>query len=160
MQQPSEFLRLPSPIDLLDTANCKFGKKRKSAVVSQENQFYLKDKSYTKQYADMYFHRLLKLRPPLSGTLLETWGKVSVLEKILDIDSTDSQECVVIGTIYKEMPLVPRILQQYNKETGGVENADRNQFYSEEDNLYLEDETGRTLLVGTHLNKHNFVTGT
>ncbi len=157
----SDLLHLPTPQDLIHLdPYTKYPKKRKTAAVVPSRIFYLDEKSYNKQYSSMYYSRLQKMRTVLLQPVSLKWGNdVPRCEKILDIDTYQSQDCVAIGTIYKEMPLVPRILQQYNNKDGGGEKEERISYCSEEDTLYLEDETGRTQLVGKTLKTQNFVTG-
>ena len=40
--------------------------------------------------------------------------KLPVIEKLLQIQ--DNQRCIIVGTLFKDMPLVPRVLDQFTKE--------------------------------------------
>lgn len=40
--------------------------------------------------------------------------KLPIKDKLLGI--SDNERCIIVGTLFKEMPLVPRVLDQFTKE--------------------------------------------
>lgn len=67
-------------------------------------------------------------------------------------------DVVVVGTLYKEMPLKPNVLQEFTSKLQGPPPARAN-YCSAEDELVLEDESGRVTLTGVDHLKHQVVTG-
>lgn len=76
------------------------------------------------------------------------WGQsVPLRGKILEL--REAEDCVIIGTLFKDMPLKPSILDEYAKDRGiaPATLGKRASFVSAEDALLLEDGTGRVRLV-------------
>jgi len=103
-------------------------------------RFHFTEKNFNIQYAHLYFTRLNQLRPFLEKKLKSLHlGHCKVIE-IRNGDNT-----VTIGTLYKEMKLKPSILKKMNQDQNlGVDKFKN--YTSEDDALYLEDETGRVKL--------------
>ncbi|KAJ1510511.1 hypothetical protein HMI55_006966, partial [Coelomomyces lativittatus] len=83
-------------------------------------QFLLKNRTYTQQYANLYFARLTQLRSSIEKAARLKWkremenGSVEYVPKIVDIKP--GVPCWVLGTVYKEMPFKPNILQDLASE--------------------------------------------
>ncbi|EFA84825.1 DNA polymerase delta subunit 2 [Heterostelium album PN500] len=90
-----------------------------------------------RQFNKIYYDRLEKFRPILFSLAETKYPGVSI-NKILHLKP--GEECILIGTLYKEMPLKPNILKQYAQ--------DKSSLIDVGDLLILEDETGRVKLVG------------
>jgi DNA polymerase delta subunit 2 len=77
-------------------------------------------------------------------------------------DLPADQECVIVGTLFKEMKYKPNILDEYDKGKAAAARV-RTDFLSPDDALILEDETGRIRLVNPPdrivLDVRRFVTG-
>jgi len=73
-------------------------------------RFLVSDKLYG-QYNGLYTARLNAMRPRLSAKSRLLWGesKLRFAEKIIDCETSDAEDCVLIGTVYKEMPLRPSV---------------------------------------------------
>lgn len=103
----------------------------------------LATRNYKTQYANIYFTRLLQLRPVVSRVAGERWkgfkgesqpchrfsdgienfgadengidtGNPKLLKRILNVER--KQLCYIIGTIYMEMPLKPNILEDMGRD--------------------------------------------
>lgn len=80
-----------------------------------------KEKHYQQQYGDMYFLRLVKLKPAAEKNAAEAWTgfqvggeEVRKVERVLDV--RQGELCWVTGTIYMDMPLKPNILDDISKD--------------------------------------------
>eukprot|EP01125_Pyxidicula_operculata_P008202 TRINITY_DN2769_c0_g1_i2.p1 TRINITY_DN2769_c0_g1~~TRINITY_DN2769_c0_g1_i2.p1 ORF type:complete len:289 (+),score=68.08 TRINITY_DN2769_c0_g1_i2:1-867(+) len=132
-----------------------------SSYVSHDDQFLIKSTQEAQQYFKEYTNRLNRLKSVLLDRVKE-WKKknnsnTKLQDKILHIQ--DNEESIVIGTIYKEMPLKPNVLTEYAKERAILPVPAKDSYISEKDAVFLEDETGRTKLRGISFNIQDFVTG-
>ncbi|TGO45819.1 hypothetical protein BOTNAR_0636g00010 [Botryotinia narcissicola] len=140
-----------------------------------------KAKQYQQQYGDMYFLRLTSLKKPVEEIASAAWDgfqisgeEVRKVERVLDV--RQGQLCWVAGTIYMNMPLKPNILEDISKDVGDsfphLSNWRRREHWISappprkkylssdgEDEIMLEDESGRLRLIGGQLNKELLVTG-
>ncbi|PRP79665.1 DNA-directed DNA polymerase delta 2-like [Planoprotostelium fungivorum] len=150
-------LALPTVAELEDTLTVK-KHQRHAAEAEVSKQFVIEKRTFDNQYAEIYSHRLKILRPVVAQAAERKWGKdkIPVCEKLLQIK--DQQECVVIGTLYKHMPLIRRVLDDFKEKSIPVPPPQN--YTSDKDSLVLEDESGRTTLVGgDHLGISSLVTG-
>ncbi|EMS55680.1 DNA polymerase delta small subunit [Triticum urartu] len=60
----------------------------------------------------------------------------------------EGKDCVLVGTLYKHMKLKPSILDEYSKERSAIPLVKPHNFMHSDDNLILEDESGRVALAG------------
>ncbi|KAF1336737.1 DNA polymerase alpha/epsilon subunit b, partial [Globisporangium splendens] len=126
-------------------------------------RFVLKQKSYNQQFSHVYVSRLLLLREAITRRINEdtTDGndtkKPSVLPKIIDLK--DGDECIIIGTVLKVLRAKPNLFDALTSEDGvaPLETLGRS-LASEDDQLILEDESGRVELIGD-INIGQLVTG-
>ena len=128
-------------------------------------RFVVDKKDYHQQFCHMYSRRLDQMRPLLKKSVDDAWNLVAndlhILDKIIDSETHLEKDCVLIGTIYKEMELKPSILDEYkeiNGAMGGVVREKKN-FASRNDVLILEDDSGRTRLKGLEAIIPTLVTG-
>eukprot|EP00762_Andalucia_godoyi_P007595 ANDGO_00828.mRNA.1 DNA polymerase delta small subunit len=122
-------------------------------VVNYENldgDYRVKLRSYTHQYAHVYFYRLNVLRQIVLQRIpseVKRVSRVLELQSFLshahDIAKTDHSiqkgDVAVVGTLYKEMKLKPSVLKP-------ASTVSMKSFCSDEDALILEDESGRVRL--------------
>ncbi|AMD22811.1 HHR042Cp [Eremothecium sinecaudum] len=115
----------------------------------------------------MYQNRLAEYRKRVLVSCNKRWddgfrlqGKPVVHKKrVLDIQA--GQPCWCIGAVYCEMKYKPNILDEVSSDTyGSVEPADKYTDPEGTDNVMLEDESGRVLLVGDLIKTSPFITGT
>ena len=130
--------------------------------------------SHLQQYSQLYTQRLSKLRGMLFTQCKARWPNVRTVEKIIDCEYREEEEaveqekgvegnqesskmevsgpeeCIIIGTVYKEMRLRPSVLDEFKEQNGIVSGIvlPLLKYTSEEDVLLLEDESGRILLEG------------
>ena len=120
---------------------------------------------YTQQYADMYFARLAQLKPAVEGIGADAWSDFEIggesarrVERVLDV--RQGELCWVIGTCYMEMPLKPNVLDDIGKEHWIAAPPPRVKYTDgENDQIMLEDESGRLQLTGAFLKGVLLVTG-
>ncbi|KAI1044324.1 hypothetical protein LB505_007137 [Fusarium chuoi] len=123
-----------------------------------------KQRSYQQQYGDMYFLRLTKIKPAIDKVAAEAWTGTTVgeeeaqrVERVLDV--RQGELCWVTGTVYMEMPLKPNILEDVSKDRWISAPILTPRYFSQDDQVMLEDESGRIRLVGDVLKTVNLVTG-
>jgi DNA polymerase delta subunit 2 len=76
-------------------------------------RFVLGKRDYQHQFAPLYNVRLQALEPPLQPVAQTKWPGVKCV-KILSLE--EGKPCFVIGTLVKEMPLKPNVLEEYAHE--------------------------------------------
>jgi DNA polymerase delta subunit 2 len=109
----------------------------------------LKQKSYAQQFSHIYVSRLQQLRDVVAVQVQQkTAGRVPVLAKVIDLKA-DGRECVLIGTLLKVLENKPDLFDALASEAA-VSPIEKLQtsLASEDDELLLEDESGRVQLVG------------
>ncbi|KAG9404210.1 DNA polymerase delta subunit 2 [Aphanomyces cochlioides] len=122
-----------------------FPLRRKSAACEYEHQrFILKKKSYDQQYSHMYVSRLRVLEPVIRAHVEK--GGLPILPKIIDLKPGDP--CVIIGTIFKSLAKKPNILDEFVADEVLVLQEASTCLASDDDELVLEDESGRIALYG------------
>ncbi|KAA6407429.1 MAG: hypothetical protein FRX48_08672 [Lasallia pustulata] len=123
-------------------------------------------KHYQQQYGDMYFLRLAKLKPVVEDIAAEEWDgfqiageQVRRVDRVLDV--RQGELCYVAGTVYMDMPLKPNILDDISKDHWIAIPPPREKYLSPtgQDQIMLEDESGRLRLIGTPLQTNMLVTG-
>nr|VZI44276.1 unnamed protein product [Spirometra erinaceieuropaei] len=117
--------------------------------------------SFTSQFADIYNRRLLTARPALEASACKRWGASKSAGANLPFrslaDIQTNEECVIIGTLYKEMSLRPSVIRQLAElEQGGsiksglvplfADGLSRPRLTTAEDQVFLEDEVQRIAL--------------
>ncbi|KAM9998966.1 hypothetical protein ACTFIZ_002544 [Dictyostelium cf. discoideum] len=109
------------------------------------------------QYSSIYASRLEKLNPILVENVESKYPGIPI-QKILHMKPGD--ECIMIGTLYKEMELKPNILKAYAQDRAMLPIPDnRESFIGENDKLFFEDNTGRVKLIGSKEMVDSLVTG-
>ncbi|CAB4252395.1 similar to Saccharomyces cerevisiae YJR006W POL31 DNA polymerase III (delta) subunit, essential for cell viability [Maudiozyma barnettii] len=137
--------------------------------INSNNRFKLPydARDYTPQFYHMYQNRLNILRERVQIECEKKWdngfqlnGKTVVKkERVLDIQG--EEPCWCVGTIYCEMKYKPNILQDVISDTFGA--PDLVKSYTDpdgSDEIMLEDESGRVLLVGDFIGTTPLISGT
>ncbi|CAM6128086.1 unnamed protein product [Calypogeia fissa] len=125
--------------------------------VSQDDRFELKRQRYQgQQYSQLYVFRLKQARQYLLPLVKKRWPTLPVYN-ILALE--EGRGCVVIGTLYKEMRLKPSVLDEYSKERTVVPLVTPKSFTDPKDYLIIEDEGGRSTLIGEGFSPAFYVTG-
>ncbi|KAL8271482.1 hypothetical protein Esti_004517 [Eimeria stiedai] len=116
---------------------------RAEAVEKEDSRFYLQPRKYQQQFAALYFGRLQQLRPHALQAAQTHWPGLRVLNAIKD--AKPGEVCVVIGTMFKEMPSRPSVLNDY-VNTLEIQTPVATQ-EAAEPRLFLEDMTARIALM-------------
>ncbi|CDS05496.1 hypothetical protein LRAMOSA08024 [Lichtheimia ramosa] len=116
----------------------------------------VKDKAFHRQFASIYFIRLLKLRPVIQKEAEQRWDKPSYVPKVLDVTH---KRCYIIGTIYVDMKLKPNVLNDLANDHALIAPAMPAKYRSDDNHISIEDESGRIVLTGAALEKEFWVTG-
>ncbi|KAL9002294.1 MAG: hypothetical protein Q9188_004769 [Gyalolechia gomerana] len=123
-------------------------------------------KHYQQQYSDVYFIRLAKLKPAVEAIADGEWKDFEIAGEIVRrvdrvLDVRQGELCWVAGTVYMDMPLKPNILDDISKDHWISAPPPREKYLSltGEDQIFLEDESGRVRLIGTPLQLSMLVTG-
>jgi DNA polymerase delta subunit 2 len=114
-----------------------------------------KETIFTRQYNQIYTTRLEQMRPRLIDPC-KKWN-VDYKPKLVNI-SLD-QTCFLIGTIYMDMPLKPNVLDEITREQWVNAPPPKNKYTSDQDQVILEDESGRVVLSGEKLKQELLTTG-
>lgn len=125
-----------------------------------------KDRSYQQQYADTYFLRLTKIKPAVEEVAEAAWEGTVIggetakkVNRVLDV--RQGELCWVAGTVYRDMPLKPNILDDVSKDHWISAPTSVTKYFSddERDAVMLEDDSGRIRLTGNVLSSFMLVTG-
>ncbi|PIA61463.1 hypothetical protein AQUCO_00300752v1 [Aquilegia coerulea] len=146
-------------IEAMEVDEAPTNLERKQAIYrSMDERFEIKNEKYRgQQYSEIYFLRLHTIRNILN-TLVKKWKPHLPICTVLGLEK--GKECILIGTLYKHMKLKPCILDEYSKERSAVPIVNPHNFMHSDDQLILEDESGRVKLSGTVISPSFFVTGT
>ncbi|MCE3051309.1 DNA polymerase delta subunit 2 [Datura stramonium] len=140
----------------VDSENNLFQRKQ-SLYQSLDESFGIQKEVYRgQQYSQIYFARLHLMRT-LLYSLVPNWKSHLPVCTILGLE--EGKECIIVGTLYKYMKLKPSILDEYSKERSASPLVQRHNFMHPDDNLVLEDESGRVKLSGCLLLPSKYVTG-
>ncbi|KAM0787009.1 hypothetical protein ACM66B_006277 [Microbotryomycetes sp. NB124-2] len=113
------------------------------------------DKAYTKQYANLYWLRLVVQRRVAEQQAQLKWKHVKVpgqggspkfVRRMLDV--TTNHLCFIVGTLYMDMPLKPNVLEDLARDHYVAAPPPRRKIGSKNDEVMLEDESGRIRLIG------------
>ncbi|KAG5438627.1 hypothetical protein PCANB_002733 [Pneumocystis canis] len=123
-----------------------------------------KKRTYQQQYANIYFLRLVHIRPKIVHKAQEQWGDITIKEwkvkrasRLLDI--IHGEICWVVGTVYIDSPLKPNILKDIKKNYSEIIPANEKYIHSMNYHVILEDEYGRIRLIGPKVLQEFLVTG-
>ncbi|XP_059668512.1 DNA polymerase delta small subunit [Cornus florida] len=132
--------------------------RKQSLYQSFDETFEIHKENYRgQQYSQIYFARLHVMRT-LLYSLIPSWKSHLPVCTVLGLE--EGKECIIVGTLYKHMKLKPCILDEYSKERSAIPLVKPHNFTHPDDQLVLEDESGRVKLTGTVLLPSVFVTGT
>ncbi|KZT65450.1 hypothetical protein DAEQUDRAFT_759330 [Daedalea quercina L-15889] len=119
------------------------------------------NRSYKHQYANIYFARLQLLRKYVLARAKRRWKDVSgnpvFVPRVLEV--VKGKLCYIIGTVYMDMPLKPNVLEDIARDHSLPAPPPRTKYCSPDDQVMLEDESGRIILVGDRLRAASLVTG-
>jgi DNA polymerase delta subunit 2 len=154
----SEFLSEPPIVDAFAYEAREENKiiRESTAVNFGETRFLSNTDDHADQYFKLYTNRLQELKPAVLEKAKQEWietestpNKPRLAEQILDVRV--GEECIIIGTLFKDMPLKPNVLQEYSKQRALAPLPQKDSFVSEKDVAWLEDDSGRIKLAGVNL---------
>ncbi|KAG8953686.1 hypothetical protein FRC04_001890 [Tulasnella sp. 424] len=120
-----------------------------------------KTQTYSHQYSSIYFLRLHELKKAVSQVARAKWanapGGPQHVPRVLEIKKGNL--CYVIGTVYIDMRLKPSILDDIVKDEFNLAAPPTAKYFSDDDYITLEDESGRVKLVGEVIANAGIVTG-
>lgn len=173
---------LMSPPDLSLLAKLESGEvmhQQKERVevpyVNKSNTFVItpeeKEASFGTQYSSIYFNRLGKMQSIVKKAAITKWikgkkpgdKKPALKQNMMMLE--EGQDCVIVGTMYKEQKLKPNILDEHHaRQKYEAPPPSRSKYHDDTDDLVLEDQTGRVTLsthpdAVAHLPIHELVTG-
>lgn len=124
---------LPEPLPEPISASSKRPVVPYSSLPELSKPFYIDpaQRSYRHQYANIYFVRLVELRPVVEQRAAERWagvrgephpegrrliavGRPPLLPRILNLQR--GQLCYIVGTTYLDMPLKPNVLEDMARD--------------------------------------------
>eukprot|EP00798_Chlamydomonas_sp_ICE-L_P023274 gene23274-30504_t len=146
---------------LRDPGTCKDEATLQRATTTyscQNDRFRIKKRNYERQYAQLYFSRLMTMSQFMRDKVTKRWPCLDLV-KILDVGAIEDKEVIAFGTLYKEMKLKPSIMDEYTKDRGVAQMLSGTNFCSDTDHLVLEDEGGRMIIRGDCLSIPDLVTG-
>lgn len=120
---------------------------------SENFRYSVNDKNFQRQYAHIYSERLLNLRPKLEKAVKKVYDLP--FYKLKDLEC--NVRCIIIGTLFKSMQLRPTILKELS-EDNNIPLQPMDCYIDDSDELYLEDEVQRIILVG-NVKASEYVTG-
>jgi len=124
-------------------------------------RFMVKDKQFDRQFSHIYSKRTQEMGSTVRDAARKRWGAAGIAFKERIIELALGEEAALVGTLYKDMPKKPCVLDEYADEAeggddaaaGGGDGAEAKRaarvatFSSEKDSLVLEDGSGRVPLV-------------
>ncbi|KAH9048978.1 DNA polymerase alpha/epsilon subunit B-domain-containing protein [Lactarius hengduanensis] len=110
------------------------------------------DRSFKHQYANIYFVRLR-----LPREFIEKEAGENLVPRVLDV--LKGNICFLVGTVYMDMPLKPNVLEDIGRDHSLPTPPPPEKIHSQDDQVMLEDESGRVKLVGKILADAQLVTG-
>ncbi|KAF8201472.1 DNA polymerase alpha/epsilon subunit B-domain-containing protein [Pholiota molesta] len=114
-------------------------------------------KSYRHQYSNIYFIRLRLLRGFVEEHARRRWETLAGASPCLEVEK--GKLCYIVGTIYMDMPLKPNVMEDIARDQSIPAPPPPIKFFSSEDGIMLEDESGRIMLVGDRVKDAKLVTG-
>lgn len=112
--------------------------------------------NYNKQYCNIYLTRLKEMTALLETNIEKKWGKKYPICKLHKLSEENYTKCVVIGTIFKNQRLKPSILKQLAESNQLVPQPIVTHFTDKSDELFIEDELQRYLIVSKCLKLPKF----
>ncbi|TPX40415.1 DNA-directed DNA polymerase [Synchytrium endobioticum] len=122
--------------------------RRQASYTSQDGLYRIAERSYSQQYAGLYFSRLSMLAPRVKRAAQHKWSQSApnalFVDKVLDVEP--NQPSWVLGTLYKDMPLKPNILDEVAADYWVGVPPPREKYTSDKDKVVVEDYSGRLRL--------------
>ena len=85
-------------------------------------------------------------------------GDVKILQ-LAELADSEEERCIIIGTLFKNQQWKPSILKQLSEDEQLALPVVRDDYCSDDDQVFLEDDTSRIKLVGKNVNIREIITG-
>ncbi|ORM40031.1 DNA polymerase delta small subunit [Babesia sp. Xinjiang] len=135
---------------------------------SLSQRFRITGAPYANQYFTLSTEKLESLRPCFFPLIRQRWPDVVLQDNAEDCTpgryvyvryiKDAKAHSVVIGTIYKDMKLRPTPLEEYSEQVKLKQKLTA-KYTSEDDTLFIEDDSIRVALRGSLMDPHKLVTG-
>ncbi|XP_076657741.1 DNA polymerase delta subunit 2 isoform X2 [Halictus rubicundus] len=132
---------------------------RKLCKLEDFNKFKICSKNFDEQYNRIYSARLRTLKDHLFQNAKAKWAQHEVVTLSELVEKNQDNNYIVIGILYKHQELKPSILHDICEELQLPTHLPRANYASIKDILYLEDDSLRVKLVGSHMKIQNVITG-
>lgn len=88
----------------------------KFTALTSLQRFVIKTKNFKQQYAHIYISRMTLLHPVIAHVAQEKCNELNcaILPKIIDLKTGETR--ILAGTLYKDMPMKPCILDEITEE--------------------------------------------
>jgi hypothetical protein len=99
-----------------EASNVRFERVSKPTV--QDEGFRIKERRFTQQYSNIYFARLVSLKPAVVDAAAVVWSQrmgAIYVERIVNVRQSNNL-VYFIGTMYIDQPLKPNILKEISTE--------------------------------------------
>ncbi|KAK0082614.1 hypothetical protein PV325_010117 [Microctonus aethiopoides] len=124
------------------------------------DRFKIAQRSFDKQYFNIYKARLKALKEVLIEKAKQKWARHKILQisELSEVNS-DNELVIIVGSIYKHQELKPSMLKELSYELQLIPQPVRSNYSSEKDQIFLEDEMMRIKLVGNRIDPKEIVSG-
>ncbi|XP_071649840.1 DNA polymerase delta subunit 2 [Temnothorax longispinosus] len=132
---------------------------RKIVFFRDLGRFKLTERKYDDDSLNIYTARLNDLREDTLRAAKLKWTDYSYVEVSRLTLESPGKSYILVGVLYKEQRLKPSLVRDLSKELQLEAQPSNNNYASVDDKLFLEDETLRVRLVGSHMDIQEVVTG-
>ncbi|KAK0095421.1 hypothetical protein PV326_008410 [Microctonus aethiopoides] len=134
--------------------------KRECIDINDYERFKIAQRSFDKQYFNIYKARLKALKEVLIEKAKQKWARHKILQisELSEVNS-DNELVIIVGSIYKHQELKPSMLKELSYELQLIPQPVRSNYSSEKDQIFLEDEMMRIKLVGNRIDPKEIVSG-
>ncbi|XP_015110005.1 DNA polymerase delta small subunit [Diachasma alloeum] len=124
-------------------------------------RFTQQSQHFSKQFFHVYACRLEELRGILVENARKKWGEDIKILRLAEVENFENERCIIIGTLFKHQLWKPSILRELSEDTqeSGVIPEKHENYCSNKDVPFLEDEMLRIKIVGPKVEISDVVTG-
>lgn len=106
--------------------------------------------TYNKQYCNIYTIRLKQMEVLLKQQIARKWSDNYPIIQLHKLSEERNQECIVIGTLFKNQKLKPSILKQLAEGNQLIPQPILSHFTDKSDELFIEDELQRYQVISKY----------